>query len=226
MATKSLVCTTTQCDRTCRRPVIRLHKYGCRRYGRTANLHRPETTHAVFAGVLPVSDPFGTWAGLAIAAAAGLWYDHLTQGMFILFWWAARALTPDNVCVQNSVGAHSLFAWNKFTLSYPPLPGINHSQICCFLRYRSMHRAEKTKVGKELSAALVATLIGLALSNVGVMNYDAPQYGIVNSYLLPLAIPMLLLSANLRDVLSDTGKHPTDSSTGGWMCSCDCAVQT
>lgn len=68
-----------------------------------------------------------------------------------------------------------------------------------------VHRAEKSQIGRELSAALVATLVGLTLSNVGIMSCEAPQYGVVNSYLLPLAIPMLLLSANMRDVLSDTG---------------------
>lgn len=68
-----------------------------------------------------------------------------------------------------------------------------------------VRRSEKTQIGKELSAALVATLIGLAFSNIGIMSCDAPQYSVVNTFLLPLAIPMLLLSANLRDVLSDTG---------------------
>mmetsp|Transcript_4280 Transcript_4280/g.12066 ORF Transcript_4280/g.12066 Transcript_4280/m.12066 type:complete len:224 (+) Transcript_4280:135-806(+) len=66
--------------------------------------------------------------------------------------------------------------------------------------------SEKTKIGHSLSGALVATLIGLLMSNVGVIPCDAPQYAVVNKMLLPLAIPMLLFSADLRRVFLDTGK--------------------
>lgn len=44
----------------------------------------------------------------------------------------------------------------------------------------------------------MATLIGLALSNLGVIPCEAPEYAVVNKMLLPLAIPMLLFSADLR----------------------------
>lgn len=44
-----------------------------------------------------------------------------------------------------------------------------------------------------------STLFGLALSNLGVVPAEAPHvYGVVNSYLLPLAVPLLLFSADLR----------------------------
>ena len=66
-------------------------------------------------------------------------------------------------------------------------------------------RAEKTKVGRELSGVFVATLCGLVMSNIGIIPCEAPQYTIVNSYLLPLAIPLLLFSADLQRVLRDTG---------------------
>lgn len=45
---------------------------------------------------------------------------------------------------------------------------------------------------------LVATLLGLMLSNLGIIPSNAPEYGVVNSFLLPLAIPLVLLSADLR----------------------------
>lgn len=59
----------------------------------------------------------------------------------------------------------------------------------------------------------MATLIGLTLSNVGITSPAAPQYAIVNSYLLPLAIPLLLFSANLRDVIQDTGMSHMKQAT-------------
>lgn len=66
---------------------------------------------------------------------------------------------------------------------------------------------ERTKTGKEFSAALLSTLIGLLLSNTGIIPWEAPHvYGTINSYLLPLAVPMLLFAADLRRVLRDTGR--------------------
>lgn len=42
-------------------------------------------------------------------------------------------------------------------------------------------------------------MFGLALSNLGVVPAEAPHvYGVVNAYLLPLAVPLLLFSADLR----------------------------
>ena len=66
----------------------------------------------------------------------------------------------------------------------------------------------ETRWGKLLSGPLVATLGGLALSNVGLLptGTAAPAYRAVNSWLLPLAVPMLLLQADLRRVLRDTGR--------------------
>ncbi|KAJ3693996.1 hypothetical protein LUZ60_009476 [Juncus effusus] len=65
--------------------------------------------------------------------------------------------------------------------------------------------SEKTRVGSALSGALVSTLIGLAASSVGLVASDSPSYKIVLDYLLPLSIPLLLFSADLRRVLKSTG---------------------
>ncbi len=66
----------------------------------------------------------------------------------------------------------------------------------------------ETRWGKLLSGPLVATLGGLALSNAGLLptGTAAPAYRAVNGWLLPLAVPMLLLQADLRRVLRDTGR--------------------
>ena len=46
----------------------------------------------------------------------------------------------------------------------------------------------------------MATLAGLLFSNLGIIGgSNAPGvYSVVNSYILPLAIPLLLFSADLR----------------------------
>ena len=43
-----------------------------------------------------------------------------------------------------------------------------------------------------------STLFGLALGNLGVLPPEAAVYGVVNAYLLPLAVPLLLFAADLR----------------------------
>ncbi len=65
---------------------------------------------------------------------------------------------------------------------------------------------ERSKWGRGFNAALLATVLGLVVSNLNIVPAHAPHiYGVVNSYLLPLAVPLLLFSGNLSRVLS-TGR--------------------
>eukprot|EP00850_Spirogloea_muscicola_P005849 SM000027S09630 [mRNA] locus=s27:458982:460925:+ [translate_table: standard] len=66
--------------------------------------------------------------------------------------------------------------------------------------------SERTVAGRALSAPLVATLLGLAASNAGVLPAAAPAYAAVNRYLLLLCVPLLLFGADVRRVLADTGR--------------------
>jgi hypothetical protein len=66
-------------------------------------------------------------------------------------------------------------------------------------------RAEKTQIGAALSSPLVTMFIALVLVNVGVLPIEAPIYSAINKFLVPLAVPMLLLGADLRKVFRDTG---------------------
>lgn len=64
--------------------------------------------------------------------------------------------------------------------------------------------SERTRVGRHLSGAAILLLGGITLSNFGVLPRSAPAYDAVWSYLVPLAIPLLLLKADLRRVLTET----------------------
>ncbi|MEX0297547.1 MAG: DUF819 domain-containing protein [Kordiimonas sp.] len=64
--------------------------------------------------------------------------------------------------------------------------------------------ADKTKVGSNVSGAAIILCIGMVLSNVGVMPRHATAYGVVWEYLVPLAISLLLLKANVRRVFIET----------------------
>jgi len=46
---------------------------------------------------------------------------------------------------------------------------------------------------------------GVLLSNTGIIPREAPAYGFVGQYLLPLGVPLLLFKANLRTVVSQSG---------------------
>lgn len=61
-------------------------------------------------------------------------------------------------------------------------------------------------MGSALSGALVSTLVGLAASNLGLVASEAPAYQIVTGYLLPLAVPLLLYTADMRRVMGSTGR--------------------
>ncbi|GLU24303.1 hypothetical protein SLE2022_402490 [Rubroshorea leprosula] len=65
--------------------------------------------------------------------------------------------------------------------------------------------AEKTKIGSKISSALLSTLLGLAASNLGIIPYQAPAYSIFMQFLLPLAVPLLLFRADVRQVMRSTG---------------------
>ncbi|CAM6110503.1 unnamed protein product [Calypogeia fissa] len=66
--------------------------------------------------------------------------------------------------------------------------------------------SERTSWGNALSGPLVSTLAGLAASNLGLIAASAPAYSVVNAYLLPLAVPLLLYGSDLKRVLADTGR--------------------
>jgi uncharacterized membrane protein len=65
--------------------------------------------------------------------------------------------------------------------------------------------AERTRFGARLSGAVVAIGTTMVLSNLGVIPVSAPAYDIVWTYLVPLAIPLLLLRADLRRILTEAG---------------------
>lgn len=64
---------------------------------------------------------------------------------------------------------------------------------------------EKTSWGAALSGALVSILAGLAATAAGLISPGAPAHGAVMEYLLPAAVPLLLLGADLRRVVRTTG---------------------
>ncbi len=65
--------------------------------------------------------------------------------------------------------------------------------------------AEKSKIGSKLSAVVIAIIAAFILSNLSIIPTGAPAYDMVWSYLVPLAIPLLLFKANLRKIIKEAG---------------------
>ena len=65
--------------------------------------------------------------------------------------------------------------------------------------------AEKTRWGRAATAPLLILTGSMLLANMGVIPHSAPAYGVISNLLVPLAIPMLLMRADMVRVLRETG---------------------
>ncbi len=75
--------------------------------------------------------------------------------------------------------------------------------------------AERTRWGGRLSGAVLAILATFVLSNLRIIPSQAPTYDVVWTFLVPLAIPLLLLRADLRRILREAGPTLFAFAAGG-----------
>ena len=64
---------------------------------------------------------------------------------------------------------------------------------------------QKTKWGGKVSAVVISILTTFILSNLYIIPIQSPTYDIVWSYLVPLAVPLLLFKANIRRIIKEAG---------------------
>jgi uncharacterized membrane protein len=64
--------------------------------------------------------------------------------------------------------------------------------------------AETNRLGRTLSGVVIALASAMILSNTGIIPKTAPAYDVVWTYMVPMAIPMLLFKANLRRIIPET----------------------
>jgi len=65
--------------------------------------------------------------------------------------------------------------------------------------------SERRRFGARYSSAMVTMLLAFLLSNLGVIPAKSSSYDMVWSYMVPLAIPLLLLNVDLRRTLMEAG---------------------
>ena len=64
--------------------------------------------------------------------------------------------------------------------------------------------AEKTRLGAQLTGAVVAILGAIALANIGLIPHAAPAYDFVFTYFVPVLIPLFLFKADLKRMFFET----------------------
>jgi len=65
--------------------------------------------------------------------------------------------------------------------------------------------AERQTWGQKLGGPLLLLAIAMAASNVGILPYSAPIYGTVAGFLVPAAIPLLLMRADFKTIFAESG---------------------
>jgi uncharacterized membrane protein len=64
---------------------------------------------------------------------------------------------------------------------------------------------QKTRWGARLGGPVLALGIAMVLSNIRLLPLEARAYDVVDDYFVPMAIPLLLLRANLARIFRETG---------------------
>lgn len=65
---------------------------------------------------------------------------------------------------------------------------------------------QKYRWAASLSGCMIALLGAMAAANVGLVPHDAPPYDAVWSYVLPIAVPLLLFDADIRRIKRESGR--------------------
>ncbi|MCR8923716.1 DUF819 family protein [Dasania sp. GY-MA-18] len=64
--------------------------------------------------------------------------------------------------------------------------------------------AEKTRVGAQLTGAVIAIVTAIAAANLNIIPHSSPAYDFVFSYFVPILIPLFLFKADLKRLMFET----------------------
>lgn len=70
----------------------------------------------------------------------------------------------------------------------------------------SIFLEQKTLIAEKLTGPVLALVFGMAMSNLGILPIKAAAYDIIWEYIVPLAIPLLLMQINLRQIIKEAGR--------------------
>lgn len=70
----------------------------------------------------------------------------------------------------------------------------------------SIYLEQKYTWASKISGALLALIFALILTNLGIVPRDAPTWDVIWNYIVPLAIPLLLLQCDIRKIGKSSGR--------------------
>ncbi|MEE4203165.1 MAG: DUF819 family protein, partial [Halieaceae bacterium] len=65
---------------------------------------------------------------------------------------------------------------------------------------------EKTRFGAQVTATVLVILMAILAANLGVIPHNAPAYGFVFTYVVPVLIPLFLFQADLRRIVREASR--------------------
>ena len=78
--------------------------------------------------------------------------------------------------------------------------------VCITIAALAFYLEQKVKWCGKLGSAPIAIFGTLIVANIGIIPNASPVFTAINSYLLPLAIPLLLFKANVVRIVKDSGR--------------------
>ncbi len=70
----------------------------------------------------------------------------------------------------------------------------------------SIYLEQKYKWAAKVSGAIIALVGAMTLSNLNIIPTDSSVYDVIWSYVVPLAIPLLLLQCNIKKIWKESGR--------------------
>lgn len=100
--------------------------------------------------------------------------------------------------------------WGQILNLENPLIGVDNTwglwMVCVAFACLAIYLEQTYKWASKLTGAILCLVFALALSNLGIIPMDAPVWDAVWSYVVPLAIPLLLLQVDIRKIGKDVGR--------------------
>ena len=70
----------------------------------------------------------------------------------------------------------------------------------------SIYLEQKYVWANKITGCILATIFTLVLANLNIIPTESPVYDTVWSYVVPLAVPLLLFNANVKKILKESGR--------------------
>lgn len=70
----------------------------------------------------------------------------------------------------------------------------------------AVYLEQKTRIGSKVTGCVMALIFAMVLSNTGIIPLESAAYDFVWSYIIPLAIPMLLFNADIKRIGRESGR--------------------